>query len=103
MSEITQFDNPLRYMVPSDSDKGEYLVELDAYGGNGKCTCKDFVCRKEPELKTGAKACEGLRCKHIKRARGKLVDQVIRQLSKLQNEPSKKEKPTNYRSRKTRI
>ena len=95
-----KFDHVLRYMVPSNHpekhaapDAG-YLVELDAYNGNGGCCCRHFNCRLEPllkrhftaqeavrrqlvKLKKGWQVADALRCEHIMTARGHFCDGVI--------------------------
>ena len=44
----------LRYLVPSSRNPDEkYIVELDAWNGNGACACPDFECRRGPLLKHG--------------------------------------------------
>ena len=53
------------------------IVELSAYGGNGRCLCKDFTIRHEPELKTGAPGGNAHRCKHIKKARARFCALMI--------------------------
>ena len=77
---IEQYDNALRYMVPSSKGDSVYLVDLGAYGGNGMCDCPDFQCRHSPILKTGAKPNDKLRCKHIRAARTHLTDRIIKRL-----------------------
>ena len=80
---VEWFDSPLRLLVPSDSPGLDpYLVELDAYGGNGKCTCIHFTTRIEPYLKRGMEpdTCDS-RCKHIKKGREFLTDETIKRLA----------------------
>jgi len=88
----------LRYQVPSRKRKGfTHTVEIDAYGGNGVCSCMDCATRMEPLLKkglTGEQAYEmglvpkefkpwqngpedSLRCFHIIAARRRFTDDVI--------------------------
>lgn len=77
-------DGPLRWIVPSSSKPGEvHLVELDAYEGNGRCSCPDFTCRHEPVLRETPKlgGVDKTRCKHIRKARNKLLDDLIKRLS----------------------
>jgi hypothetical protein len=60
-SSAEPYDGPLRYWVPSRRSKGgKYLVELDAYDGNGCCQCKDFAIHFEPLLKRGFTAQQAL-------------------------------------------
>lgn len=80
----SQFDSPLRWTVPSASKAGEsHLVQLDSYGGNGGCSCPDFVCRLEPNLRrqTPPTPSEGTRCKHIRYVRSWFLDRVILQMA----------------------
>lgn len=78
-------DSPLRWLVPSASKAGEsHLVELDSYFGNGRCSCPDFTCRLEPEIRRaqGRGAGDRTRCKHIRLTRTHFLDRVILKLSK---------------------
>jgi hypothetical protein len=77
---IRQGDSPLRYFVPSESLPGvEYLVEVDAFGGIGCCTCKDFTCRRIANIKDGSAKSNppAARCKHIEYARDHLLQKLI--------------------------
>ena len=93
------FDAPLRFHVNSRTDAHvTYVVELDAYAGNGRCACTDFQIRFEPLLRRGmtpAQAVAGkfvrltnkqgeqkdpadaLRCWHLIHARRQFTDDVI--------------------------
>ena len=51
-----------------------YVIDLAAFGCNGRCECEDFTFRKEPKLRAGAHPSDGLRCWHIRRARDYLLD-----------------------------
>jgi hypothetical protein len=97
--QVIRHDGPMRMIVPSRTPKEPpYLVQLDAYDGNGTCQCKHFVCRLEPLLKkgmTGQQAFDAgadvpewsgftedcLRCFHIHAARLKFADDTIRAIS----------------------
>lgn len=89
-----QPDGHLRYLVPSNHTRDKYVVELDAYDGNGMCSCRHFTCRCEPllrrgvhpveavergmiKLKEGRRANDALRCIHLMDARSQFVDDVI--------------------------
>jgi hypothetical protein len=77
---VQRYDSPLRFLVDSRSnpDDPPYLVEIDAYDGNGRCTCMNFCCRYEPKLSRGeALPGPATRCKHITAARLKFVDDMI--------------------------
>jgi hypothetical protein len=57
----SSFDHALRWWVCSHSTPGkEYLVQLDSYGFNGECQCKDFAIRLEPLLSRGITPAEAL-------------------------------------------
>jgi hypothetical protein len=79
---VQRQENILRYLVQSRSKVGvTHVVELDLYDGNGGCSCQHFTFRLEPLLKAGNRPEESdaLRCDHIRAARRKLVDDIIRQ------------------------
>ena len=79
VTTIDQWDNPLRWRVPSSSrPKHSHIVELSAYGGNGKCLCEDFTIRYERELREGVSAGNAHRCKHIKKARDGFCNLMIK-------------------------
>ena len=94
-------DGNLRYFVPSNTEptKPPYLVELDAYNGNGCCDCKHFQMRLEPlltrrvspeaavrdklvELRANWFIPDALRCIHILTARGQFLDDLMSELLK---------------------
>jgi hypothetical protein len=65
------------YRVRSGADARRwYRVDLEFYGGNGRCECKDFATRHEPELARGT-ASGFNRCKHIRLARALVLDTLI--------------------------
>lgn len=77
------YEAPFRWLVPSGSRPGEkHLVELDAYGVNGRCSCPDFTCRHEPGLRADPRTggVDRTRCKHIRLVRSHFLDQIIRQM-----------------------
>lgn len=48
------YDNALRFKVPSRRIPNEdYLVDLGAYDGLGRCACKDFQIQFEPLIARG--------------------------------------------------
>lgn len=71
--------DPLVFLCPSDSSIEEYRVDLGSWNGIGECSCDDFQFRKLVKIKEGTKG-EEVRCKHIKRARRSLADDVIARL-----------------------
>jgi hypothetical protein len=94
-SDVSPYDHPLRYFVPSRTPGAPpYVVELDAYDGNGTCQCKDFAIRFEPLLSRGftpqmaldsglvdkrpdQRPKDVLRCFHILTGRDKFTDDQI--------------------------
>lgn len=99
---VEVYDGLLRYHVPSRRRNVDpYLVELDAFGFNGCCQCKHFVCVLEPILARGItpeQAHAGglaevppwgtledcLRCWHVHAARLKFADDVIQAIAECQ-------------------
>jgi hypothetical protein len=78
MSRARRFDTVLRWFVQSRSrERVEHLVDLEAYGGNGRCECEHFQFTLERKLKDGAKASDETRCHHIQEARAELADLLI--------------------------
>jgi hypothetical protein len=55
------------HVASSEPDADPYLVDLDYYDGNGKCTCPNFEMRLEPKLAAG-NADTFRQCKHIRAA-----------------------------------
>lgn len=48
------YDSVLRWTVASRTKPGEtYVVDLSAYGGEGRCACRDFEQRFEKFLQRG--------------------------------------------------
>lgn len=103
------YDSAMRYMVPSARDPRErYLVEIDAYRGNGACCCMHFATRCEPllrrmvspkeavekgliKLKVNRHIEDGLRCEHIITARSQFVDDVIAEIEKVRGPERRRE------------
>lgn len=87
--KIQLYDNILRYLVESSSrDDIKHLVELDANGGLGKCSCEHFSIRVQSKIDAGEKWTEEMRCIHIRAARRFFTDLIIKKLS--QDEAKKK-------------
>lgn len=102
------YDSALRYQVPSARDpREEYLVELDAYNGNGACQCQHYVIRCEPllrrrispkeavaqkliKLKVNRHVEDSLRCEHILTARSQFVDDVLEAIKERRTEDEKR-------------
>lgn len=50
----TVYDSALRWTVPSRTNAAEtYVVDLGAYNGEGRCSCRDFAIRFEKFLAKG--------------------------------------------------
>lgn len=99
--DVEPHDNALRWRVRSRR-KGvdPQFVDLGAYDGNGRCSCRDFQVRMEPLLRAGrlpadaveagvlkvrewhAGPWEACICYHIYRARQELVVDLIKTLKK---------------------
>lgn len=54
-----------RYFVDGSNGE-EYLLELNAYDGNGFCSCRQFECMHQPYLERGDRTIR--QCKHLQRA-----------------------------------
>ena len=109
-ANIAVSDGILRYTCRSRKDsKKTYIVELDSYGGQGACTCKDFGVRFEPLLKrglTGRQAFEqgfikelrpyqfspdeSLMCFHIAESRREFANAIIQGVMKMEQERAAK-------------
>ncbi len=56
-------NEPYRFWVASSNPKeGKHLVDLEARYSLGRCSCKDYECRRWPEFK---KTLYAIRCKHL--------------------------------------
>jgi hypothetical protein len=91
-----RYDSPLRWHVDSHTRTGiKHLVELDAYDGNGRCSCENFTYRLEKVIaQPGATPSNSTRCSHILEARDECLDQVLKLVKARQKENGhdKKEK-----------
>lgn len=74
---------PYRYWVESSVEGEPYLVDLIELDGNGECTCGDFTCVKQKQLRLNDGNIinhgypNATRCKHINSALLYLADQII--------------------------
>ena len=76
--------DPLRYEVPSDKENADpYVVDLGAWKGVGECSCPHFQFRSLELVRNGDTS-EGLRCKHIRRARESFADSMIARIIAVQ-------------------
>lgn len=76
--QVTPYDR-LRFLVESESGQQKYLVDLCSHNGLGRCYCKDFSCRVEPEIKKGGLKRHRM-CKHLHAAREFFTNRCIRQI-----------------------
>lgn len=73
------YDHALRWWVPSHTVPGkEYLVELDSYGFNGECQCKDFAVRLEPIVSRGIEPLSALAGGLVEERPGKRPEDALR-------------------------
>lgn len=54
-----------------------YAVDVSSYSGLGSCECDDFRLRRYPRWKTVRLPFDIMRCKHIRRVRNHILDQII--------------------------
>ncbi len=83
ITEPTQYDTPLRWLIPSGSRPVPHLVELDANNNFGRCSCEHHSFRVQPlfdENGVEADIDTKHRCKHIVAARELMLNQVIDKL-----------------------
>lgn len=67
------------FLVASDeAEDVAHLVDLSSYGGNGACSCEQFVFRCATLARSHLHA--PVRCKHIDRARAFVADCFTAQL-----------------------
>lgn len=96
MMTVTPYDQLTRYIVKSDvPPHNEYLVDLDFYGGTGKCNCDHYRFRLEPKLCTpegraaAKKNPDDFRCRHIRACREQLGQELVDTLTKKNNQQEK--------------
>lgn len=71
------------YLAYSQSETGvAYAVDLSAHGGLGHCECMDFIGRRYKRWKEVRKPYNSMRCKHIRRCRDHVLDQIIKHYAK---------------------
>lgn len=93
--DVEPFDSSFRWFVRSRTSGAKYLVDLSAYGGNGRCSCKSFEVRMQPILSRGKNPADAVEvgilklqpyhlgpwqacmCHHIIAARSALTDAFI--------------------------
>jgi hypothetical protein len=76
-------DCSTRWWVESETDPGhEYLCDLVAYNEIGQCDCPDFQIRKEWIARRATVSSDDLRCKHLRAAREKMLNSLLRHIHK---------------------
>ncbi len=66
------------YRIHSTSrPETSYTVDLFHYMGLGSCTCPDFTGRRQPRWSKVRKPYDIFRCKHLRRVRNHVLDQLI--------------------------
>lgn len=78
-----------RYWVHSRSGEAKYLVDLFENGFVGKCDCKQFQFRIQPDIDRGIKVNGNQFCYHIKRAERSFCETMKRALWVTRNRPAK--------------
>ncbi len=54
-----------------------YAVDLSENFGLGSCQCEDFLYRRYPRWKDVRKPFDSMRCRHLRRIRNYVLDQII--------------------------
>jgi hypothetical protein len=54
-----------------------YVVDIFHYAGLGSCTCPDFTMRLIPRWRKVRRPYDHFRCKHLRRIRCHVLDQII--------------------------
>lgn len=76
----------MRWIVTSASrPEIEHLVQLDAFGGIGECSCEHFQFRIAPDLREGRRA-GATRCTHITVAREAYTDAMIQYTTRMREQ-----------------
>lgn len=66
------------YLVFSDTQVDVvYSVDINKHDGLGSCSCDDFLYRRFPRYKSSQIKFDAFRCKHIRRIRNHVLDQII--------------------------
>ena len=94
--QVTRHDSPLRWSVSSASRPERiHLVELDANGGIGKCSCEHFEYRLQPKISEGCRVESATRCAHIITARKAFCDLMIQSLSQVEAKQAENKNETS--------
>lgn len=54
-----------------------YAIDLAAHQGLGSCFCEDFLYRRYPRWKEVRRPFDAFRCRHIRKIRNHVLDQII--------------------------
>ena len=77
-----------------------YDVDIMHYDGLGSCTCDDYVCRRKPRWRDVRKPYDCFRCKHLRRVRNHVLDQIVQHFhtpeAKPEAKPTTKPMTTKY-------
>jgi len=67
-----------------------YDVDIIHYDGLGSCTCDDYVCRRKPRWRDVRKPYDCFRCKHLRRVRNHVLDQIVQHFQTPEAKPETK-------------
>lgn len=80
-------DHVLRWRVRSHTrPEIEHVVDLDAFAGNGACSCEHFEFRLAPLIRDGITGGKATRCGHIMVAREAFANHMIQILGAREKE-----------------
>ena len=93
--EVLPYDGVFRCLVRSEKSKRLYLVDLEFFGGIGKCACWQFEYRLQPKIRRLSpqqreRAGDDVRCKHILEARRVRAEQLLTEIMKQRAEKARK-------------
>jgi len=73
-----------------------YDVDIIHHEGLGSCTCDDYVCRRKPRWRDVRKPYDCFRCKHLRRVRNHVLDQIVQHFQTPETKPETKPMTTKY-------
>lgn len=77
------------YECSSESTPGvKYTVDILALMGLGQCDCWDFISRRKKRWEGVRKAYDVFRCKHLRRVRNHVLDQILQHEIKKETKPN---------------
>lgn len=92
------------YECSSESNPSiRYHVDILALGGLGECDCWDFTSRRKPRWKAVKRAYDIFRCKHLRRVRNHVLDQILHTYIERETKPNphQHDKTTSARSNRS--